>query len=180
MVSEAERWRTDVVDKSPRAALGTKSDRPKERGKKKKTFCLAAKPLTFKLTTERRVDRLNDLLCSSCSHLPSTLTFPPAAPSGNPSWSIESQTAIRFHTGAVGRRLLPGGGRGARLLLKRQTSFFCFFVFFPFQQLISCLSSRRLNVKGKLRETQSLASLSPLPSPPTPSEKPHLVQRPGH
>lgn len=66
-------------DKCPRAALGIKSDRLKER-KKKKIFCLAAKPLTFKLTTERRVDCLNDPLCSSCSHLPSTLTFPPAAP----------------------------------------------------------------------------------------------------
>lgn len=38
MVSEAERWRPDVVDKSPRATLGTKSDRLKERKKEKKSL----------------------------------------------------------------------------------------------------------------------------------------------
>lgn len=150
---EAERLRPDVVDKSPRATLGTKSDRLKERKKeKKKAFCLAAKPLTFKLTTERRVDRLNDPLCSPCSHLPSTLTFPPAAPREihHDQWRHKQLSA--FTREPFKDVSLPETAVAARRLF-HQTSNFCLLVFFPFQQLISCLSSQPpLNLTGKLQE----------------------------
>lgn len=63
-----------MTDNSWKAVLGTMLDKPN------KTFCLCVKLLTFKLTTEYAVDRLNDLLCWPCSQPLSTLTFPQAAP----------------------------------------------------------------------------------------------------
>lgn len=166
------------MDKSPRAALGTKSDRPKER--RKKTFCLAAKPLTFKLTTERRVDRLNDPLCSPCSHLLSTLTFPQAVPREIHHDQSRHKQLSGFTREPFEAVSLPAAAAAAgRLLLKHQT--LLFFVFFQFQQLISCISSQQLNLQRKLQETRPKASLVSLHPPrPPPSEKPHLVERPGH
>lgn len=46
----------------------------------KKTFGLRIKPLTFKLSAERAVDRLNDLLCCPCSQFLLTRPSPQAAP----------------------------------------------------------------------------------------------------
>lgn len=159
------------MDKSPRAALGTKSDRPKER--RKKTFCLAAKPLTFKLTTERRVDRLNDPLCSPCSHLLSTLTFPQAVPREIHHDQSRHKQLSGFTREPFEAVSLPAAAAAAgRLLLKHQT--LLFFVFFQFQQLISCISSQQLNLQRKLQETRPKASLVSL-HPPDPHPQKNLI-----
>lgn len=68
MEVEVEEKRRRLMEKSQGAMFGCTP------------FGLRIKPLTFKLSTERAVDCLNDLLCCPCSQFLLTLTSPQASP----------------------------------------------------------------------------------------------------